>query len=137
MDTEELWKDDRIIPVVTVNDNSGEVLMVGYMNKDAYEHTMKTHRVWYYSRHRKKISMKGAHSGNTQRIMSITADDKMESLLIRVQQKGQICSKDGGHDTCYINKLYKRSESKRRRKFGKVDIDENFDFSKEDYEEED
>ncbi len=132
-DVDEIFKNDKVLPVVTVNNDTGEVLMVGYMNKSAYEHTLKTHRVWYYDKHSGKDSMKGAHSGNTQRIMSIKADDNYGSLLIKVEQKGQVCNKDNGYDTCFINRLYTRKSSSRRNKFGKVEIDKNFDFSKEDY----
>lgn len=136
MDIDELFEGDRVLPVVTVNNNTNEVLMVGYMNKDAYEHTLKTHRVWYYSKRSDKISMKGAHSGNTQRIMSIRTDDKMSAILIKAEQKGKVCDKDNGYDTCFIYELYKRKgHSSRRRKFGKVEVEKDFDFSKEDYSE--
>ncbi len=61
-----------------------------------------------------------------------------EALMLCVQQKGHVCHHNGSHRTCFNNTIYKRNaaEYSKRRKFGRVEIDKDFDFSKEDYSEE-
>ena len=126
------------MPVVTVEYGSNRVLMVAYMNKEAFAYTLKTRRAYYYSMKNDKVYKFGAEKGNTQRFMSIDVDCNGEALMLCVQQKGHVCHHNGSHRTCFNNTIYKRNaaEYSKRRKFGRVEIDKDFDFSKEDYSEE-
>lgn len=138
IDLAKVWSKRKIMPVITVDSYSGHVLMLGYMNKEAFAYTLKTHRVWYYDIESGEVSMKGKHSGNTQRLISMKADYDCKSLLLTVEQKGDVCSHDGGHDTYFLHTIYGREEDDvaKRKKFGRVEIDEDFDYSKEDYSDE-
>lgn len=137
MDLCKLWEEKKILPVITVEYGTGRVLMLGYMNKEAFAYTLKTHRAYYYSFETDSVSKFGEENGNSQRLMSIEADCGYDALLMYVQQKGHVCHHNGTHGSCFNNTLYKRSggaEFSKRRKFGRVEIDKNFDYSKEDYE---
>lgn len=136
IDLSKLWNMRKIMPVVAVDSLSGKVLMLGYMNKEAFAYTLKTHRVWYCDINGENVRMKGGHSGNTQKLISIKADEDYRSLLVTVEQKGEVCQRDGGHSTCFIHTIYGREDIDfaKRKKFGRVEVDENFDYSKEDYD---
>lgn len=138
VDLSKLWQKRDVMNVVTVDGLSGKVIMLGYMNKEAFAYTLKTGKVWYYKPDSKKIRMKGKHSGNVQKLISIKTDYDYKNLLITVEQVGTACPHDGGHSTYFIHNIYGTDDDDRvkRKKFGKVEIDENFDFSKEDYEDE-
>lgn len=136
IDLNKLWHKRDVLPVVTVDSISGNVLMLGYMNKEAFAYTLKTGKVWYYHAETHEVRMKGKHSGNIQNLVSIKADYDYKSLLITVEQVGNVCRHDGGHSTYFIHGIYgcEDDDKSKHRKFGKVEIDENFDFSKEDYD---
>jgi phosphoribosyl-AMP cyclohydrolase len=138
VDLNKLWQIRTEMPVVTVDFSNGRVLMHGYMNKEAFAYTLKTGKVWYYHPESGVVRMKGEHSGHIQNVVSITADCEFESLLITVEQVGHVCHKDGVHNSCYIHEIYDREglDVAKRRKFGKLDIDNDFDYTKEDYQEE-
>ena len=136
IDLSKLWQMRKVMPVVTVDGLSGRVLMLGYMNKEAFAYTLKTHRVWYFYPETGEVRMKGKHSGYVQKLISIKADLECHSLLVTVEQKGIVCPEDGGHSTYFIHHIYGRENDdvSKRKKFGRVEVDEDFDFSKEDYE---
>lgn len=138
IDLSKLWQLRDVMPVITVDSMSGKVLMLGYMNKEAFAYTLKTRKVWYYNKDSGKIRMKGDHSGHVQKLISIKADYNYENLLITVEQIGNVCPHDGGHSTYFINSIYGGDDEDvaKRKKFGRVEIDENFDYSKEDYDDE-
>lgn len=138
IDLYKLWENKEYMPVVTVEYSSGKVLMLGYMNKEAFAYTLKSHRAYYYSPETGKVYKFGEEKGNSQRLMSLDIDCAGDALMMSVQQKGHVCHHNGSHSTCFNNTIYKRSGSAfaKHRKFGRVEIDENFDYSKEDYEDE-
>ncbi|MEM0139201.1 MAG: bifunctional phosphoribosyl-AMP cyclohydrolase/phosphoribosyl-ATP diphosphatase HisIE [Ferroplasma sp.] len=84
-------KSGEIIPVVIQDFKNGEVLTLGYMNEEAFEKSIDTGFVHYYSRSKKRIRMKGEVSGNTQLIKKIMLDCDGDALLIKVIQKGSAC----------------------------------------------
>lgn len=137
IDLSKLWQMRKIMPVITIDGMNGKVLMLGYMNKEAFAYTLKTRRVWYCDEHG-GIRMKGEQSGNVQKLISIKADYDYKTLLITVEQIGTVCPHDGGHSTYFIHNLYGHDDDdiSKRRKFGRVEVDENFDYSKEDYDDE-
>lgn len=135
IDLNEMWKKNPVMPVVTVDAFSGKVLMLGYMNKDAFAYTLKTGKVWYSNKEGTGIRMKGKHGGNVQKLVSIKADYDCDSLLMTVEQTGHVCHHDGGHSTYFIHNIYgNNDESSKHKKFGRVEVDEDFDYSKEDYD---
>lgn len=93
-------KMNGLIPAVIQDFDSGNVLMVGFMNKEAYEKTLETGKVWYYSRTRKKLWMKGETSGNVQIVKEILVDCDDDTLLIKVEQKGNAACHTG-YESCF------------------------------------
>src|SRR5271167_3257271 len=79
-------KNGGVIPIITVNHANGRVLMLAYMNREAFEETVATGRVCYYSRSRKKLWRKGEESGNYQELKSVFYDCDADTLLVRVNQ---------------------------------------------------
>lgn len=136
IDLSKLWKMRDILPVIVVDNMTGKVIKHGYMNKEAFAYTLKTHRIWYYDLEEKTVEMFGEKTGEVQKLIQMKADNNYESLLIYVDQIGFVLHKDKGYKTCYIHEIYARRHSSvsKHRKFGKVEVDENFDYSKEDYE---
>jgi phosphoribosyl-AMP cyclohydrolase len=87
-----------VAAVIQDADNS-EVLMVGYMNREALERTMETRRVTYWSRSRQKFWVKGETSGHFQHVVEIRTDCDKDCLLIRVRQEGVACH--DGYRSCF------------------------------------
>lgn len=92
-----------LIPVVVQDDTSRDVLMVGFMNQDAYELTQETGYVHFWSRSRNQLWKKGETSGHTQEVISIAVNCEDNSLLIQVNQNGAVCHT--GHRTCYYRQV--------------------------------
>ncbi len=82
------FETNGLIPVVVQDAESGEVLMVAHMNREALQRTIDTGRAWYWSRSRQKLWMKGETSGHVQLVRSIVADCDGDSLLLKVEQQG-------------------------------------------------
>ena len=94
---------DGLIPVIAQDYKTGAVLMLAYMNKEAYYTTIKTGKMNYYSRSRKAQWEKGEESGHFQYVHSLTADCDMDTLLARVDQVGAACH-TGSH-SCFFNEV--------------------------------
>lgn len=84
-------KSAGLIPAVIQDDVTQQVLMLGYMNEEAYRQTLATGLVTFFSRSRQQIWIKGATSGNYLYVVHITTDCDSDSLLIRVQPAGPVC----------------------------------------------
>jgi len=95
--------DEKGLVVAIVQDEKGEVLMVAYMNKEAIEKTLKTGKMHYYSRSRKKLWLKGEESGNFQFVKDIYIDCDGDALLFKVEQKGGACHQ--GYYSCFFRKF--------------------------------
>src|ERR1700739_3833413 len=78
----------ELIPVIAQDDATGDVLMLAYMNQPAWEETLRTGRVCYYSRSRQRLWRKGEESGNVQELKSVYFDCDADALLVRVNQIG-------------------------------------------------
>ncbi len=101
------WKKSNgLIPVITQDYKTKEVLMLGFMNKKALKKTLKQGKVTYWSRTRKKLWTKGETSGHFQLIKGIWLDCDNDSLLIKVKQIGNVCHT--GHKTCFFRKIYEK-----------------------------
>ena len=92
-----------LIPCVTQDCTDGRVLMVAYMNPDSLRKTIETGKACYFSRSRNKFWLKGEESGNFQVIKDIQIDCDMDTILLRVEQKGN-CSCHEGYRSCFFRK---------------------------------
>lgn len=105
--------EDGLIPVITQNYKSGEVLMLAYMNEEAYNRTIKDGRMIYYSRSRKCLWLKGETSGNFQYVKEISLDCDNDTLLAKVIPIGPSCHT--GSNSCFytnlVDKDYKQSDT--------------------------
>ncbi|MFC4355152.1 bifunctional phosphoribosyl-AMP cyclohydrolase/phosphoribosyl-ATP diphosphatase HisIE [Chryseomicrobium palamuruense] len=90
---------DGLIPVVLQDAYTKQVLTLAYMNEEAYQRTLETGETWLYSRSRQELWHKGATSGNTQKVVSMTADCDEDALLLSVIPAGPACHT--GEDTCF------------------------------------
>jgi len=95
--------DEKGLVVAVVQDEKGEILMVAYMNKEAIEKTLKTGKMHYYSRSRKRLWLKGEESGNFQFVKEIYIDCDADALLFKVEQKGGACHE--GYYSCFFRKF--------------------------------
>lgn len=105
------WSDfklnnDGMVPVVVQDYITSEVLMVAYMNEEAYENTLRTGKMTYYSRSRNELWLKGATSGHFQYVKSLTADCDMDTILAKVSQVGGACHT--GARSCFFNEVVKK-----------------------------
>jgi len=92
MDIENLSYDDRgLIPAIIQDYISFNVLMLGYMNKDSLQHTLKTEEVTFFSRSKQRLWTKGETSGNKLLLKSIEFDCDKDALLVKVEQLGPTC----------------------------------------------
>lgn len=82
---------DGLIPAVAQQHDSGEVLMLAWMNRDAVTETLKTGRVCYWSRSRKQLWRKGESSGHVQRLVELRVDCDGDALLLLIDQSGVAC----------------------------------------------
>jgi phosphoribosyl-AMP cyclohydrolase len=94
----------ELIPVIAQDDATGDVLMLAYMNQTAYDETLQTGRVCYWSRSRQKLWRKGEESGNVQELQSIYFDCDADTLLVRVQQIGGAACHEG-YRSCFFRRI--------------------------------
>lgn len=94
-------KMDGLAPAVVQEDSTGEVLMLGFMNPEAYARTTESGYVTFYSRTRQKLWMKGETSGNRLRVISATTDCDRDTLLFRVFVEGDGLVCHTGTKSCF------------------------------------
>lgn len=90
---------DGLVPAIIQDFLTRQVLMLGYMNKEAYEETIETGKVTFFSRTKKRLWTKGEESGNFLNLISIKNDCDNDTLLIKVKPSGPVCHT--GTDTCW------------------------------------
>ena len=95
--------EDGLIPVIVQHYKTGEVLMMAYMNEEAYETTLKTGKMTYFSRSREALWVKGETSGHFQYVKSLTIDCDKDTILAKVEQIGAACHT--GNPTCFFQSL--------------------------------
>ena len=88
-----------LVPAIIQDQHSNKVLMLGFMNKAAYDKTVQTGQVTFFSRTRKRLWTKGEESGNFLNVVSITEDCDQDTLLIKAIPAGPVCHT--GADTCW------------------------------------
>lgn len=108
------WSDlklnaDGMVPVIVQDYHTAEVLMLAYMNEEAFQSTIITGRMTYYSRSRKALWIKGETSGHFQYVKSLTADCDKDTILAKVSQVGAACHT--GSYSCFFNEIVKKEYS--------------------------
>ncbi len=88
-----------LVTAVAQDAETGEVLMVAHMNRDALERTLTTRQAWYWSRSRKRLWRKGEESGHTQHVRDVRVDCDADAVLLTVDQIGPACHT--GHRSCF------------------------------------
>ncbi len=105
LDIESLRYDDRgLIPAVVVDTETGQVLMLAYMNAESLRISMDEGRTCFWSRSRQALWRKGETSGSVQHIVSITADCDADALVIEVRKDGPACHT--GAESCFFQPVY-------------------------------
>ncbi len=97
------FDDDGLVPAVAQQFDSGEVLMMAWMNREAVAETLRTGRVTYWSRSRGKLWRKGETSGQTQALKDFRWDCDADTVLVLVDQEGVACHT--GRRNCFFNAL--------------------------------
>jgi phosphoribosyl-AMP cyclohydrolase len=97
-------KEGGLIPAIVQDDKNGEVLMLGFMNREAYDLTRKTGFVTFFSRSRKKLWTKGETSGQKLILRDLRTDCDLDALLVRVElDGGAVCHE--GYRSCFFRRL--------------------------------
>jgi phosphoribosyl-ATP pyrophosphohydrolase/phosphoribosyl-AMP cyclohydrolase len=99
------FNDKGLMPVIVQDVDNGEVLMLGYADKEALKRTLKSGEVWFYSRSRQELWHKGATSGNYLKVKSIAKDCDSDTLLIKAKAEGPACHT--GNRSCFFQKFDK------------------------------
>jgi phosphoribosyl-AMP cyclohydrolase len=103
-------KDGGLIPAIVQDDSSDEVLMLGFMNREALELTRATGCVTFYSRSRQKLWTKGESSGQKLLLRELRVDCDQDALLVRVELCGSaVCHE--GYRSCFFRRLVKDGEA--------------------------
>lgn len=98
------WESSPLIPAIAQECQSGEVLMLAYMNQEALQLTLETNLAHYYSRSRKKLWKKGESSGNLQHVKEIYLDCDQDTLLLKIEQEGGVACHTG-RKSCFFNRI--------------------------------
>ena len=93
------YNDKGLIPAIAQDADTGEVLMMAWMNAEAVSRTLATGKVTYWSRSRQEFWVKGATSGHTQALVDFRVDCDRDCLLLRIQQVGPACHT--GRRSCF------------------------------------
>ncbi|QPC41284.1 phosphoribosyl-AMP cyclohydrolase [Kaustia mangrovi] len=96
---------DGVLPVVTTDAGTGEVLMLGYMNAEAFKRTVETGEAHYWSRSRKTLWHKGATSGLVQKVVDFRIDDDQDAVWLRVEVAGSGASCHVGYRSCFYRSV--------------------------------
>ena len=99
------WQKNPLIPAIVQEANTKEVLMLAYMNKEAFEKSKESGFAHYYSRSRKRLWKKGESSGHTQQIVQMMLDCDGDTILLLVNQKGVACHT--GKKSCFFTDIQK------------------------------
>lgn len=103
IDGPDFSRNDGLLPAIAQDDQTGEVLMIAYMNREAFEETRRSGRAVYFSRSRGKLWRKGEQSGHSQQVVSIRIDCDADAILLRVNQQGAACHE--GYRSCFFREV--------------------------------
>jgi phosphoribosyl-AMP cyclohydrolase len=97
-------KTGGLVPAIVQDDETGEVLMLTYVNEEAWEKTLSSGKAHYWSRSRKELWLKGATSGHLQEVRAIHVDCDLDTVLLKVHQKGGAACHEG-YSSCFYRKV--------------------------------
>ena len=97
-------KTGGLVPVITQDEATGEVLMMAYMNPEAFAETLRTGRACYFSRSRNRLWRKGEESGNVQEVRGVYVDCDGDALLLKVRQAGGAACHEG-YPSCFFRRV--------------------------------
>src|SRR6266481_6704054 len=96
-------KSAGLVPAIAQDADTGQVLMMAWMNREAYEETLRTGRAVYYSRSRGRLWRKGEESGHVQVVRAIHVDCDDDAILLKVEQVGAACHE--GYRSCFFRQV--------------------------------
>ena len=96
--------DQTLLPAIAQDAVSGSVLMLAYMNREAYQETLKSGRAVYFSRSKQRLWRKGEQSGNTQIVRQVLIDCDADSILLKVDQQGGAACHEG-YQSCFFREV--------------------------------
>ena len=97
-------KSGGLVPAIAQDADTGQVLMLAWMNREAYDETLRTRRACYFSRSRNKLWRKGEESGNVQEVREILLDCDNDTILLKVHQIGGAACHEG-YKSCFFRRL--------------------------------
>lgn len=106
------WNADGLVPAIAQDAQSGEVLMLAWMNREALAQTVATGQATYWSRSRAALWRKGETSGHTQRVLEVRLDCDADAVLLRIEQAGGIACHTGRR-RCFYHRLVDSSSAPR------------------------
>jgi phosphoribosyl-AMP cyclohydrolase len=93
-----------LVAAIAQDADTNEVLMIAWMNREAYEETVKTRRACYFSRSRNRLWRKGEESGNVQEVREVFIDCDADAILLKVKQVGEAACHEG-YKSCFFRKV--------------------------------
>ena len=97
-------KTGGLVPAIVQDDDSGQVLMLAYMNEEAWEKTLASGKAHYWSRSRQELWLKGGTSGHIQEVLAIHVDCDQDTVLLKVHQVGGAACHEG-YESCFYRKV--------------------------------
>src|SRR5437867_4409375 len=97
-------KSAGLVPAIAQDHQTGEVLMMAYMNREAFEETLRTGKAVYFSRSRNKLWRKGEESGNVQEVQSLWLDCDRDTILLKIRQIGEAACHTG-YRSCFFSRV--------------------------------
>ena len=97
------YDDKGLVPAIIQDADTGEVLMLGYMNEEALQRTLTGEDVWFYSRSRQEMWHKGATSGNFIKVKEVWKDCDNDTILVKAHPVGPVCHT--GEQSCFFQEL--------------------------------
>lgn len=107
MDLDKFFQKGELVPAVVQEAETGEVLMLAYMNRESLQKTLETGYTWFFSRSRGKLWHKGETSGHVQRVVRIAGDCDSDTLLVTVVQTGPACHT--GKKSCFFDTIWEET----------------------------
>lgn len=104
------FDENGLIPAIVVDDDTGKVLTLAYMNEESLNISIEKKLTCFYSRSRQELWLKGETSGNYQHIVSVVADCDRDALVVRVKKDGPACHL--GTDSCFTNSVFGEQKDK-------------------------
>src|SRR5438876_9611812 len=93
-----------LVPAIAQDADTGQVLMMAWMNREAYEETLRTRRACYYGRSRSRLWRKGEESGHVQEVREVYIDCDADTILLKVNQKGGAACHEG-YASCFFRRV--------------------------------